>query len=67
MYRIEWLKRAEKALAAIPREAQERVGVGHVCVRHRSDEVTCWGWNFVGELGDGTMVDRASPVAVVDP
>ena len=30
----------------------------------RDGTVRAWGWNGTGTLGDGTLVDRPSPVAV---
>jgi alpha-tubulin suppressor-like RCC1 family protein len=27
----------------------------------------CWGYNIVGELGDGTTINRNTPVAVANP
>lgn len=35
------------------------------CERFTNGAVSCWGTNNVGQLGDGTKVDRASPVPVV--
>ena len=36
----------------------------HACARLASGAVHCWGRNENGELGDGTKIDRPSPVAV---
>ena len=41
------------------------VGPEQRCVRHASGTVSCWGHNFWGAIGDGTRVDRLSPVDVV--
>lgn len=37
----------------------------HTCVRHSSGDVSCWGQNLKGQLGDGSFVDHASPRAVL--
>lgn len=34
------------------------------CVREQTGRVQCWGFNGLGELGDGTTVDRAVPKPV---
>lgn len=37
----------------------------HVCVES-AGSLSCWGANPLGELGDGTRIDRASPTVVFD-
>jgi len=39
-------------------------GYYHTCARLTSGMVRCWGNNWYGQLGDGTMTDRTTPVTV---
>lgn len=39
-------------------------GVAHNCALMQSGNVKCWGRNAYGELGDGTTIQRLTPVAV---
>jgi alpha-tubulin suppressor-like RCC1 family protein len=55
--------------AATPASAQFSAiaaGQGHSCaiIDSPSGNATCWGWNFYGQLGDGTYDRRNSSVAV---
>jgi alpha-tubulin suppressor-like RCC1 family protein len=39
-------------------------GGSHTCALRANSTISCWGHNFVGQLGDGTTTDRSSPVSV---
>lgn len=39
-------------------------GGAHTCALTSGGELRCWGWNFHGQLGDGTFETRLEPVAV---
>jgi alpha-tubulin suppressor-like RCC1 family protein len=42
------------------------LGIGHKCVLRRDRSVWCWGENYAGALGDGTVgLRRVAPVRVV--
>jgi len=40
-------------------------GFAHTCARASNGTVRCWGWNQFGQLGDGTLTHRSTPVTVV--
>jgi alpha-tubulin suppressor-like RCC1 family protein len=37
---------------------------GHTCVVVAGGEVRCWGWNMMGQLGDGSEANSNIPVVV---
>lgn len=52
------------AVKGLDDAAQLAAGVGFTCALRRSGAVSCWGANFAGQLGDGSMDDRRQPVTV---
>jgi alpha-tubulin suppressor-like RCC1 family protein len=50
---------AGKTLAAIA------IGTSHNLALSTAGELFSWGYNFYGQLGDGTKVNRTQPVAVI--
>lgn len=40
-------------------------GSKHACIVDSSGALNCWGYNNVGQLGDGTTVNRSTPVVVI--
>ena len=37
---------------------------GHCCLLFASGNLSCWGYNYYGELGDGTVMARSTPATV---
>jgi len=40
------------------------IGGSHSCALLTSGSLYCWGYNLLGQLGDGTFINRTSPVEV---
>ncbi|MGH7468596.1 MAG: Ig-like domain-containing protein [Longimicrobiales bacterium] len=53
-------------LTGVPALHGIRFGLQHACGLTVSGEAYCWGENDFGQVGDGTTVDRPTPVPVTD-
>jgi len=52
-------------VVGLPAEVQAIAARGrHACALDEAGTVWCWGANDKGQLGDGTTIDRPSPIAV---
>jgi len=40
-------------------------GLAHTCGITTENRIYCWGYNILGQLGDGTLTNRSTPVKVV--
>jgi len=58
---VQVLKRAGVPLTGIE---EISAGAAHVCARING-EMWCWGYNSVGQLGDGTIINRLYPAQVI--
>lgn len=63
--------RASEACSPVPVEVRGlddavalSAGLNYACALRRTGAVACWGWNYGGQLGDGTQRDRSTPSVV---
>jgi alpha-tubulin suppressor-like RCC1 family protein len=47
-----------------PVAVEVALGADHSCARKQDGTLWCWGYNGSGQLGDGTTVNKSSPVQV---
>lgn len=57
---------APTEVSGLSRVVEIAAGASHTCARRDDDAVRCVGRNDQGQLGDGTLLDRATPVPTLD-
>jgi alpha-tubulin suppressor-like RCC1 family protein len=55
---------APAAVPGVTQAVEIRTGGSHTCARRSDGSITCWGYNFNGQLGDGTESAEVSPTKV---
>ena len=53
-----------RSVRGLSNGADLALGGNHACVRRPLGEVLCWGSNDIGQVGDGTQIDRVTPTRV---
>jgi alpha-tubulin suppressor-like RCC1 family protein len=61
---LDQCSRRPVAVHGITHATSITVGAFHACAALANGDVKCWGFNYYGQLGDGTRTNRATPVAV---
>jgi alpha-tubulin suppressor-like RCC1 family protein len=60
------LRNQPVSVAGLNRNAvRVAMGWNHGCAAARTGELRCWGWNYYGQLGDGSKTSRLEPVKVI--
>lgn len=52
--------------AAPPKYQLIAAGESHTCAITDNSSVVCWGYNYEGQLGDGTQISRSSPANIIN-
>jgi alpha-tubulin suppressor-like RCC1 family protein len=59
-----WAEPEQRAYPGLDAVAQVALSPSHACVLHRTGQVSCWGANQNGQLGDGSNTSRHAPTRV---
>jgi alpha-tubulin suppressor-like RCC1 family protein len=57
-----WVFHPEQFVTGISNASEVAAGANHVCARLQTGAIECWGYNAFGQLGDGSVENRLTPV-----